>query len=314
MPQTFFTTADGDIILRASSESGSGHDFRVHRFILGLASPVFKDMFSLPQPPAQDQTEEQKPPIVDVTDPPEVLDAILRFVYPGVDLPKFTTLSFVSASLSTVDKYDLASMRTVLRDSLRTFLPRDSFQVYTIACRFGFLEEAKVAAMVSTPRSTITRDYKKEIQHLSSEDLSRFLRFVLMREDAGRSTIRSFLGASSEGIGNDLGDEDDEHWDQAKGFYLHLTKAAEDAFAHNPCLELKDMLVALDKIPDPPHGCEPWSDPAEYCHETDCDSAFSCPLQPMFIRRIVTGLVQELKDLNLAMLEEVFGEEPEVGR
>jgi len=312
MPQTFFTTADGDIILRASPESGSGHDFRVHRFILGLASPVFKEMFSLPQPPAQDQNEEHKPPIVNVAEPPEVLDAILRFIYPGVDLPKFTSLSIVLALLSAADKYDLASMRPILGDSLKTFLPRDSFEVYIIACRFGFLEEAKAAAMVSTPRSTITRDYKKEIQHLSGEGLSRFLRFVLLREDAGRSTIRSFLGASSEGI-NDLGDENDEHWDQAKGFYLHLTKAAEEAFAHNPCLELKDMLVALDKIPDPPHGCEPWPDPAEYCYETDCDSAFSCPLQPMFIRRIVTELVQELKDLNLTMLEEVLGEESEVG-
>ena len=312
MPQTFFTTADGDIILRASPESGSGHDFRVHQFILGLASPVFKEMFSLPQPPAQDQNEEHKPPIVNVAEPPEVLDAILRFIYPGVDLPKFTSLSIVSASLSAADKYDLASMRSVLRDSLRTFLPRDSFEVYAIACRFGF-PEAKAAAMVSTPRSTVTRDYEKEIQHLSGEDLSRFLRFVLLREDAGRSTIRSFLRASSDGI-NGLGDGSDEHWDKAKGFYLHLAKAAEDAFVHNPCLELKDMLVALDKIPDPPHGCEPWQDPAEYYYEPGCRSAFSCPLQPMFIRRIVTELIQELKDLNLMMLKEVLGEEQEVGR
>ena len=312
MPQTFFTTADGDIILRASPESGSGHDFRVHRFILGLASPVFKDMFSLPQPPAKDQKEEHKPPIVDVADPSEVLDAILRFIYPGVDLPKFTSLSIVSASLTAVDKYDLVSMRPILGDSLRTFLPRDSFEVYVIACRFGFLEEAKAAAMASTPRSMINRDYEKEIQHLSGEDHFRFLRFVLLREDAGRSTIRSFLAASFEGI-NNLGDENDEHWDDAKGFYLHLTKAAEDAFAQNPCLELKDMLVALDEIPDPPFGCKPLPDPAEHYSSDPYDRGFLCPLQPMFIRRIVTELVQELKDLNLTMLEEIFGEKPRVG-
>ena len=41
-----FDAPDADAILRSSD----GKEFRVHRLILGLTSPIFKDMFGLPQP------------------------------------------------------------------------------------------------------------------------------------------------------------------------------------------------------------------------------------------------------------------------
>jgi hypothetical protein len=87
MSSTLFTTSDGDIILRAGQEPDSKHDFRVHKFILSLASPVFKDMFTFPQPPDQNWVEQPDISIVNVPDRPKVLDAVLRFVYPGVEPP-----------------------------------------------------------------------------------------------------------------------------------------------------------------------------------------------------------------------------------
>ena len=110
MSSTFFTTDDGDVILRAGLEPGSRLDFRVHRLILSLASPVFKDMFTFPQPPAQNQSEEHQLPIVDVPDPPPVLDTVLRFIYPGVAPPKIANLSALSAALSAADKYNITSI------------------------------------------------------------------------------------------------------------------------------------------------------------------------------------------------------------
>jgi len=70
MSPTFFTTKNGDIILRAGPVSGLRHDFRVHKLILCLASPVFKDMFIFPQPPYKDQNEGHRFPIVDILEPP----------------------------------------------------------------------------------------------------------------------------------------------------------------------------------------------------------------------------------------------------
>jgi BTB/POZ domain len=46
---------DGDVILRAGS-----HSFKVHVTLLRLASPVFSSMFSLPQPPIENDS---KPPV-----------------------------------------------------------------------------------------------------------------------------------------------------------------------------------------------------------------------------------------------------------
>lgn len=40
---------DGDIVLSVT-EGGVEHHFRVHRVILTMASPVFRDMFSMQQP------------------------------------------------------------------------------------------------------------------------------------------------------------------------------------------------------------------------------------------------------------------------
>lgn len=67
-----------------------GHTFRIHKFILSLASPIFKDMFTLPQPPNLICSAQSDLSIIDITDRPAVLDMILQFIYPGAEPPKFT--------------------------------------------------------------------------------------------------------------------------------------------------------------------------------------------------------------------------------
>ena len=50
------------------SEPNSEHDFRVHKLIISLASPAFKDMFAFPQPPDPNSAEVPDISIVDVPD------------------------------------------------------------------------------------------------------------------------------------------------------------------------------------------------------------------------------------------------------
>ena len=302
MPSTFFTTDDGDVILRTCQEPGLTHDFRVHKFILSLASPVFKDMFTLPQPPDQNQSEEHQLPTIDVLDPPQVLDTILRFIYPGAEFPTFLSLSTVSALLSAADKYNIASMYPVLRTALRANLPRDSFWVYAIACRFGFLEEAKEAARVSNTESILNGKYDEAVQHISSTDLFRFVRFVQEREHKGRSIIGRSLAWANLCLKSSCG-----HWEIAKDFYFHLEAEVEDAFSVNPCLEVKDLFGVFDRIVDPPRGCTPPPDTAEYYWTGGDEEPFSCPLVPMSIRNNLSEVVEELTVLNVKMLNEAFG-------
>ena len=303
MTSTFFATNDGDIILRAGPEPDSKHDFRVHRFILSLASPVFKDMFAFPQPPDQTLHEQHQLPTVGVLDPPEVLDTILRLIYPGVEPPKIPGLRDLTSVLSTADKYNITSIYPILRDTLKAFLPIHSFRVYVIACRFGFPEEAKEAARVSSTGSIIAQIPDEEVKHISTIDLLRFVRFVQEREHEGRSMIQ----ATFDWWGL-LNNSDCTHWKDGKEFYFHLEKAVQDAFYLDPCVESKDLFPLLDKVPDPPPGCESLPKSGEYYQKTGDKEAFSCPLQPMTIRANLTEVASDLANLNRRLLEETFGE------
>jgi len=298
-----FTTDDGDIVLRAGLEPDSKHDFRIHKFILSLASPVFKDMLAFPQPPNQ-TLDEQHSPIVDVLEPPEVIDTILRLIYPGVEPPRIPDIPNLTALLSAADKYNIASIYPVLRDTLKTFLrPYSYFRVYVVACRFGFSQEAKEAARMGNTRSVGDHSIEEEVRHMSSIDLLRWVKFVQDREKRGREIIKESLNW------RDLHDiAECSHGEVGKDFYFRLEKAVEEAFVENPCVESKDLFKVLDKVSDPPLGCgpSPHSEPGEFYSYGFDEALMSCPLRPMSIRSHLTRIAGQLSRVNRETLDEAF--------
>ena len=72
-----FWFPDGNVILLAR-----GVEFRVYSGLLASHSPVFKDMFSLPQPA---DLPSAPCPVVQMTDSPEDLRHILRVFMPSQD-------------------------------------------------------------------------------------------------------------------------------------------------------------------------------------------------------------------------------------
>ena len=303
MSLTFFTTTDGDVILRAGPEPGSKHDFRVHKFILSLASSVFRDMLAFPQPPDQ-TSDEHRLPVVDVLDPPKVLDTILRFIYPGVEPPNIATLSTLSMLLTTADKYNITSIYPALKEVLKALSPPDSFKAYIIASRFGFLEEAKEAARVART-SDFTFRRPEEIRYISSTDLFRYIQFVAQREASGLLTIQDALGLRPL----EQPDLECDHGAEARDYYFRLEKTVEEVYIDNPRVMSKDLFTVLDMVPDPPLGCRPPSRSGEWYYECDepLEVATKCPLQPMTIRRKLADLAEELAGQNLKLLEEFFG-------
>ena len=140
-----FDRDDADVILRATHGTES-RDFRVHKLLLSLTSPIFQDMFKLPQP----SLEASAIQTIDVADPPRALDIILRFIYPSENTPVIDDFALLSEVLIVADKYDIAVARSRLRRSLEELAKTEPLKVYAIASRFGFENEMKIASSYTT--------------------------------------------------------------------------------------------------------------------------------------------------------------------
>ena len=140
-----FNWPNADVILRATHGTDS-RDFRVHKLFLSFASPVFNDMFKLPQPSSETSTVD----VIDVADPPRVLELVLRFIYPSTDPPAINDLTLLSEVLVLVNKYDIKVARSRLQSPLLEFAKTEPLRVYAIACRLGFEDEMKIASLHTT--------------------------------------------------------------------------------------------------------------------------------------------------------------------
>ena len=152
-----FNAPDADAILRSSD----GKELRVHRLILSLSSLVFQTMFAMPQstgPPSQIL------PVIDLSDPSDVLEPFLQYLYP-LSSPKITDTSMWAALYTIADKYNTEAVMELLRGALTPlFLDPSPLQVYALASRWGFNEEAKIAS-----RKTLTIDIFKNFPQETAE-------------------------------------------------------------------------------------------------------------------------------------------------
>ena len=75
-PHELFEAPDANIIIRSSDFV----DFRVHKPVLAMASPVFKDLLSLPQPSGSESVDGL--PVVQLSEDSELLNTLVSMLYP----------------------------------------------------------------------------------------------------------------------------------------------------------------------------------------------------------------------------------------
>jgi hypothetical protein len=75
-PSKNFDLPDGNLVLRSSDLV----DFRVHKAVLAMASPFFKDLISLPQP--SDTESVNGIPVVRLFEDSELLYSLVSMLYP----------------------------------------------------------------------------------------------------------------------------------------------------------------------------------------------------------------------------------------
>ncbi|KAG2125316.1 hypothetical protein DEU56DRAFT_574954 [Suillus clintonianus] len=138
--QAPFDDHNCDIILRSSN----GVDFHVFKLILALVSPVFKDMFTLPQ--SESQSDVSSVPVVTVAESSTTLESLLLLCYPATT-PTFDGLDDAKAVMEAARKYDMQAALSRAGDiTMAQFLPNHFLELYALSCRFGWEHHAQTAA------------------------------------------------------------------------------------------------------------------------------------------------------------------------
>ncbi|PBK69218.1 hypothetical protein ARMSODRAFT_180908 [Armillaria solidipes] len=125
-----FNDMGADLILRSSD----GVDFYVHKPLLSLASPIFRDMFDIGQ---ATQTFQDGIPVVQMSEDNNVLHKLLVWCDPrSVPLPEQFTIDDISRVLSLTDKFMMEGIAgRVARMLLSEYVEKQPAHVYALAYR-----------------------------------------------------------------------------------------------------------------------------------------------------------------------------------
>lgn len=225
---------DADIVLRASG----GKEFYAHKLVLSLASPVFRDMFSVPRPSG----ESSQTPIVDVSDPPEVLEMFLQFIYPFRN-PSIDGVETLASLLRLADKYHAK----VALDAYKDYLPSMwtnplPIHIYAVMCACGREEEALTAARRVSFASLEHLNSSPLLHLMTVEHYQRLAMFMIARD----RRIREIVSRHQKHIAVDYTARCDPH---AHALYAsYIVAPIQAAFKADPCVRVVEALglVASD--------------------------------------------------------------------
>ena len=172
-----FDAQDADLILRTPlQESDQVRDFRVHKAIISIASTLYGDMLSLPQPP-QPATGDSFLPVVQVTESADVFEVFLRLMYP-IEPPAITSLQLVDDLFQLADKYMAYGVHEKLKQVLTSspsFLKDSPMWVYALACRANLDAEAELAIPFTFKTDPVRDISQLHLRMMTAEAYNRLL-------------------------------------------------------------------------------------------------------------------------------------------
>lgn len=137
--EPFDDTSLADIVIRTSDN----FEFFLMKGVLIIASPFFRDMFSISQPAKEAISMELER--IPISDSRDIFDPLMRFCYPVKD-PVIANIALLEKVLEAAMKYQLLVAIDILKTSLRNFITDIPLDVYAVACRLELEEEAHMAA------------------------------------------------------------------------------------------------------------------------------------------------------------------------
>ena len=139
---------DASIIIQSSNRI----NFRVHKSVLAMNSPIIKDMLSLPQPPDEELIDGL--PVVQLSEGASVLSTLLSLLYLPWRVVKPGSYEMVFALLATCQKYEMELIQLDIRDNVeRGIFPAptkaQAFNAYALASSLGLIPEMKNTAYLT---------------------------------------------------------------------------------------------------------------------------------------------------------------------
>lgn len=174
--QAPFDDHNCDIILR----SADGVDFHVYKLILSLMSPVFKDMFALPQPESESQSDVSSIPVITVIEGSTTLKSLLLLCYPSAATPTFRSLDDARVVMKAASKYDMQAALSRAGDlAMAQFFPNHFLELYALSCQFGWQHHAQTAATRALEIKDLGRPSNgfHGLQDISGADYHRLLAY-----------------------------------------------------------------------------------------------------------------------------------------
>lgn len=169
-----YSDTDADIILRTSDNVL----FRLYKVMLAKASPIFRDIFSLPTPPsAVDDEHIDGLPVVIISENSTTLKNLLLFIYPG-PRPALSADAMITLA-DAARKYEMFYVVDSMKDAIAKTASTAPLRTFCIAYNLAFYDIARAAAKhsISTKLWLFPPDIPRELRFLPSAGLYRLLQY-----------------------------------------------------------------------------------------------------------------------------------------
>jgi len=249
---------DANVIIQSSDLI----NFRVHKSVLAMASPVFKDLFSLSQPSGSESIDGL--PVVKLTEDAELLNCLFSMLYP-VRLAIPNSYDKVLYLLAACQKYDMGRIQALIRDEVShgrfpTPVGIKVFGAYAIASGKRLIPEMENAARLTLNHPMTFETLGEELRLFEGPALYDLARFRKRCRDNLVTCFKSFLNLRSLRL---------DFWVSCTNSCLHSYKRDQ---GYSP----------------------PWLTKFFEQHLTDLEEAFIKPLpNPLNIRKEYMSVLQE---------------------
>jgi len=176
-------------------------NFRIHKQVLAVASPFFRDLLSLPQP--SDSESVDGIPVVKFPEDAELLNSLVSMLYPvhPVIPDSYDKVLYL---LAACQKYDMDQVQSAIRAEVhRGAFPAPSgsevFGAYAIASDKGLVPEMENAARLTLDHPMTFEIIGEGLRLFQGSALRDLVRFRKACRDSLVSCLKSFLEPDAPG-------------------------------------------------------------------------------------------------------------------